>query len=250
MHADAEDEAVGAVERDLGEARVGEPLTHLDRAVGRTPMAGPDHGRVGRAERRQDPDRPLDVRVGDVAEHAARDHDLGGNRAAIRVGLRRVGGDHLDFGRGGGSGGVAVARVELDEPGAHVGGAGMAVDRADQVPALTGADADDPDRPRRARIERRAQVALHDGEPALQRAARTRRTPVPGDPIVAARGGRRVAQPASAFSIESTTSGASGSTSGEKRAITLPSRPTRNFSKFQRMSPVWPSASGVSVSAW
>ena len=36
------------------------------------------------------------------------------------------------------------------------------------------------------------------------------------------------------------TSGASGATIGLKRARTLPSRPTRNFSKFQRMSPLAP----------
>ena len=43
---------------------------------------------------------------------------------------------------------------------------------------------------------------------------------------------------ASAFSIAPTMSAFSGSTSGEKRATTEPSRPTTNFSKFQRMSPV------------
>ena len=42
----------------------------------------------------------------------------------------------------------------------------------------------------------------------------------------------------------------SGSTIGEKRAMISPSRPTRNFSKFQRMSPVWPSASATGVSCW
>jgi hypothetical protein len=36
----------------------------------------------------------------------------------------------------------------------------------------------------------------------------------------------------SALSIASTISGASGSTCGAKRAITSPSSPTRNFSKF------------------
>ena len=50
---------------------------------------------------------------------------------------------------------------------------------------------------------------------------------------------------ARADSIASVTSAASGSTTGEKRATISPSRPMRNFSKFQRMSPVWPSASAV-----
>ena len=41
-----------------------------------------------------------------------------------------------------------------------------------------------------------------------------------------------------ADSIAETSSGASGSTCGAKRAIVVPSSATRNFSKFQRMSPL------------
>src|SRR5690606_27291940 len=52
----------------------------------------------------------------------------------------------------------------------------------------------------------------------------------------------------SADSIALVTAGSSGVVWGANRARTLPSPPTRNFSKFQRMSPVWPSASGVSTS--
>ena len=37
---------------------------------------------------------------------------------------------------------------------------------------------------------------------------------------------------------------------GAYRATIVPSGPTRNFSKFQRMSPLWPSASAVLVSSW
>jgi two-component system, OmpR family, sensor kinase len=70
----------------------------------------------------------------------------------------------------------------------------------------------------------------------------------------APRGGARfvVDLPASYFSADSiaeTTSGASGSTCGENRAIGLPSSSTRNFSKFQRMSPVCPSESATGVSS-
>lgn len=42
---------------------------------------------------------------------------------------------------------------------------------------------------------------------------------------------------ANAFSIACTTAGSSGAVRGEKRASTRPSLPTRNFSKFQLMSP-------------
>jgi hypothetical protein len=41
-----------------------------------------------------------------------------------------------------------------------------------------------------------------------------------------------------------TSAGSSGVTIGLKR-VTLPSGVIRNFSKFQRMSPVWPSASAT-----
>jgi two-component system OmpR family sensor kinase len=74
-------------------------------------------------------------------------------------------------------------------------------------------------------------------------------------PEVAPGGGARfvVELPAwgyfSADSIAETTSGASGSTCGANRAIGLPSSSTRNFSKFQRMSPVCPSESATGVSS-
>ena len=114
-------------------------------------MAGPDHGRARRAERRQRVDRAHDVVVGDVAEHAARRARA---RPEPRPRTRSVSDaspqTHLDAGRCVGAGRVAVVRVELDEPGAHVGGAGMTVERADQVVALTGAQADDADRAGRA----------------------------------------------------------------------------------------------------
>ena len=206
-------------------------------------MTCPDNGRARRAQRRQRVDRARDVVVGDVAEHAAGEHELGGDRAGVRTRVGRVAGHHFDSRRRSRARRVAVHGIELDEPGAHVGGAGVAFERADQVATLTRAEADDPDRTRGRPVERAADHVLYEREPSLQRATGRVVAPVPLDPIA-------VAQPASAFSIESTSSGASGTTIGEKRAITLPSRPTRNFSKFQRMSPVWPSASAVGVSAW
>jgi uncharacterized membrane protein (UPF0182 family) len=54
---------------------------------------------------------------------------------------------------------------------------------------------------------------------------------------------RAVGQPGRFASMEAMTSGASGSVVGAKRATISPSVPTRNFSKFHRMSPEWPSAS-------
>src|SRR4051812_37180648 len=126
----------------------------------------------------------------------------------------------------------------------------MTVERADQVVTLARAHADDADRPGRHRVEGRAEVPLYERESPLQRAAGRVVRAVPGDPVLLGRDVPRIAQPARAFSIESTSSGASGTTIGEKRASTLPSRPTRNFSKFHWMSPSRPSASFTGVSAW
>ena len=50
-------------------------------------------------------------------------------------------------------------------------------------------------------------------------------------------------------SMASTTSGASGSVIGRKRATTSPPGATRNFSKFHWMSPALPSVSGTWVSS-
>ncbi len=57
-------------------------------------------------------------------------------------------------------------------------------------------------------------------------------------------------QAGSAASIAATISGDSGSVCGEKRAATVPSAEIRNFSKFHRMSPVWPSASAAVTRRW
>ena len=124
-------------------------------------------------------------------------------------------------------------------------GAGMAVERADQVTALTRAHADDADRARAAAESSAARMCRCTIASRRCSELPGRRTRGASRPSRRSGCGGGLAQPASAFSIESTTSGASGSTIGEKRAITLPSRPTRNFSKFQRMSPVWPSASAL-----
>ncbi len=70
------------------------------------------------------------------------------------------------------------------------------------------------------------------------------------DARAACEAARKVMPRPAPFRSPLTISAASGSTIGEKRAMTSPSRPTRNFSKFQRMSPVWPSASAVGVSCW
>ena len=60
--------------------------------------------------------------------------------------------------------------------------------------------------------------------------------------------GAATGQPGSAFSTVATSVGSSGVVCGANLASTWPPGATRNFSKFQRMSPVYPSASGVSTS--
>ena len=55
--------------------------------------------------------------------------------------------------------------------------------------------------------------------------------------------------PQSTLSMAATTSGASGAVFGWNRATTLPARSTTNFSKFQRMSPLYPSPSFASFNS-
>ena len=49
--------------------------------------------------------------------------------------------------------------------------------------------------------------------------------------------------------MAATSSGSSGVTCGRNRASTVPSGPTRNFSKFHSTSPASPPASGTAVSS-
>src|SRR5215470_4961937 len=56
-------------------------------------------------------------------------------------------------------------------------------------------------------------------------------------------------QPGRFASMEETSSGSSGSVIGRYRAMTFPSGPTRNFSKFHWMSPASPAASGSAVNS-
>ena len=58
--------------------------------------------------------------------------------------------------------------------------------------------------------------------------------------------GRCRGQPGSTASIAETSGSASGATIGLKR-VTVPSGAIRNFSKFHRMSPLWPSESATCV---
>ena len=119
--------------------------------VGRATVARPDHGRVRRAQRRQRLDRVLDVRRRRCCRTR---RSRARARPAPRPCTRRCRDASplttSTFGRRDRARRVAVARVELDEPRLHVGGAGMTVERADQVVALARAHADDADRPGRA----------------------------------------------------------------------------------------------------
>ena len=83
----------------------------------------------------------------------------------------------------------------------------------------------------------------------------TARRQAPVDTIGGRTRGRRLgcsglqAQPGSTASIAVTTSVAPGSVSGRKRTTDPPPGATRNFSKFQVMSPALPSASATLVSS-
>ena len=130
------------------------------RPVGRAPMPGPEHRRAGRAERGEAGDRRVDVGVGDVAEDAAREHELGGYGAGVDLAVvprrprrsrsRRARRAARGRARGGG-----VARVALDEPRGDVAPARMAREHAEQVAALARAEAHRAERAGRRAVEPR-----------------------------------------------------------------------------------------------
>ena len=59
-------------------------------------VARPDDGRFRCAQLRELVDCVGDVSLGEIAEHAAHEHDVSGYRAGVGVGQRGVGGNGLD----------------------------------------------------------------------------------------------------------------------------------------------------------
>ena len=134
-------------------------------------MARPDHGRAGRAEHRQRAQRPLDVRVADVAENAAHENEVGRDRAGVAGGRARVTDVHLQIVQaervGMGTRATCEFRVELDEQAADVAPLAF-IERTEQVARFSGTHAHNPQRRPIECVEHRADAALNDREPAAE----------------------------------------------------------------------------------
>jgi hypothetical protein len=116
--------------------------------VRRPAVPGPEDQGAGRAQAGQGRHRGPDAAGGDVAEDAAHHDDLGGDRARAGIGDPGAGLEHLDAGQPGGLRRLPrhrdVALVQLDQPGVHFVPARMPGQDPDHVPALPGAQADQP----------------------------------------------------------------------------------------------------------
>ena len=158
----------GRIELDLGEARPREPFPNGGREIGLAAMAGPQHGGGRCAHGRGQADSAGNVLVRDVAEDAAQHQHIGGPEAIGNVGRSGIGGDDLNVveagRRGGRPGLISEVGVELDKTGADIAPAGMIGQHADDVAALSRAQAQHGDRTGRGGVEGRDQQALHGGQ--------------------------------------------------------------------------------------
>jgi len=132
-------------------------------------------------------DRGPDVLVGDVAEDAAREHEVRRHRSVDRIRDPGVGRPELDPEEAERGDPLAAARRELgrelDEAGPDVAGPRMVLEHAEEVPPVPRTEAHDADRTRRCRVEHRADTGPNDRQPSTEVAAPVV-APVPGDPLV------------------------------------------------------------------
>jgi len=172
----------------LVEAAASEPVADLRQQVRGPAAAGPHHRPAPDAQLRTVADRPFDVRVGDVAEHAADQDQVGGDHPGVGVGQRRVAGHDLDLGQAGCAGRlpghVGVARVEFDQAGPDVVPAGVVGQNADQVAALARAHADGAQRTRPGFVQRGADLILDRRQAPGQRGIGVVVVVVPDVPVV------------------------------------------------------------------
>ena len=208
------------MERDLLEAVVGEPRAHAGVASGgrrwRVQITcAPGAHNVG-----EHVDRVHHVGVGDVAEHAAHEHEIGRHRAAYdaRRRPRRRTAPRCRPARAPGRVAASSGSSSTSRP-LHVGAAGMVARARRAVAALARAHADDPDRARRRGVERGARcscctIASRRGERAA-RVGRTRR---------ATRASRRVHRPESSHDISRDPVGNRARRQGGDQGRARPSR--------------------------
>lgn len=119
MHPDGERIEPRRFEGHLPETGLAEPTANARGEVRLPPTASPHDNALRRTEPRKQAHRRLDVLVGDIAEDAAHEHQVGGNSTDVRIRHRSVGHDDLDLVKTGSSGRRArylrIARVELDQ---------------------------------------------------------------------------------------------------------------------------------------
>ena len=149
-----------------------EPGSNRSRQVRRLAVAGPNHSGTGCGQARQRGQRHLYIGIGDVAEHAARQDEMGRNGACVRGGGRGVSSDHLDALErhlgGQAPGGLSIVGIEFHQRGRHVGRSGMPGQRAGEVPTLAGAHADDSDGPSRQVVQATTDPRLDDAQAPRQ----------------------------------------------------------------------------------
>ncbi len=161
-----------------------EPAPDVDRPIGWAAVARPDDERFGCAQRRECADRSLNVVVGNVAEHAADEHDVRGDGARVHVGFGRVGAYHLDRRGGRRAGARREFGIELDEASAYVARARVLGQHTEQIAAFARAHADGTDQSGRRRVEHVGDRALHD-DAWRARGERGVVGRVPGPPVAA-----------------------------------------------------------------
>ncbi len=144
-------------EGDLGESRRSEPLSNRRREVRREPSPRPDHGRMRRAELGKMLDGVPYIRVGDVSEDSAYQHDVGRYLSRVRIGGRGISEHEFDPGEPVTHHLLASCGDELgsqfDQACVHVAPAGMARADPQEISPVSGTHADDPDGARGAPIQ-------------------------------------------------------------------------------------------------
>ena len=172
---------------ELVEAAGGVPVADPRQQVGGPAAAGPHHRPAPGAQLCAVADRPLDVGVGEVAEHTADQDQVGGHHPGVGAGQRGVTGHDLNPGQAGRPGRlpgrVGVARVEFDQAGPDVVPAGVAGQDADQVAALARAHADRAQRARPGLVQGGADLILDRRQTLGQRGPRVVVVAVPGVPV-------------------------------------------------------------------
>jgi hypothetical protein len=184
---DAEAGSFADLERELFESLLLEPGSDGRSEVRRTTVPGPDDGGPGCAQRRQQPDRPTNVGISDVPEHAADQDDVGRHRAQVGRCRRRVPFDDLQVTKPGriasGSSLSDELRVTFHKTCEDVAAARVIGEHSDDVAALAGAHAENANGTFPRVVERATEARLHYCQAPAQRGIWILVCRVPPDPV-------------------------------------------------------------------